>query len=320
MVMSLKQHYMALEIQQEEGGGLHDGWSLWEIWKLEAALAKEKGLPYTKYHPQSKCRTCGVSIPVIISERPLHAEKPTVIDIQWYNVCYACKNKKSIQRLVEKKQNFFDVFMKVGYVPSRRLEQACRVIDHKNYEKLQKGQLPEYMSENISGLLIKQTLRRRLEEFTPMEQQVISKIITVSPHRPITMFYGPNRTGKTSLAIALAIQTEPVNMEFVTWYDLVRLASAEAGGDEDAKRDWKWIKNAGVLIIDDVTIATTATRVEDVTNLLKSRSDGKRLTLITTNLENDQLRSGIGDRIISVVDNTVPIKTKRVSPVEYGKE
>lgn len=108
---------------------------------------------------------------------------------------------------------------------------------------------------------------------------------------------GPVGVGKTYLAVAMAWERHRLG-EYVRFWPVVELLDAlRPGGDEDAAAT---ARDAKVLVLDDLGAERpTDWTAERLYALINRRWLNELPTIVTSNLEPNQLRTAIGERLYS---------------------
>lgn len=109
-------------------------------------------------------------------------------------------------------------------------------------------------------------------------------------------FHGPNGTGKTSVAAAIAVELD------VLFWD-VRCLIAQAKSEFNATVQWPVVERcvrAPVMVLDDVGVMrNTEFVVETVRDILSRRHDRCHLTVVTSNLDPDGIGRLLGPAVHS---------------------
>ena len=127
------------------------------------------------------------------------------------------------------------------------------------------------------------------------------------PPRKGLYFHGPNGTGKTSVASAIAIELEDATFWAVR--DLIATAKSEFGCDVRWPVVEKCVR-ASLLILDDVGVMrNTAYVTETVQDIIARRYDREGLTILTSNFAPDAIRVIVGDACHSrLMGSTAPVQ------------
>lgn len=128
----------------------------------------------------------------------------------------------------------------------------------------------------------------------------------VSAGRGLTLGSRDMGTGKTMMAALLfkGLLASGVDGYFVQFNDMLNLFSAGWRSEEDRKWFIRRVRNAGVLVVDDIGRehkgrSEVAEAMFD--EVIRHRDASCKPTLITTNYTEDELRQGYGGNIMSLL-------------------
>lgn len=172
-----------------------------------------------------------------------------------------------------------------------------RAIDSKKEANTARG--PK--EAQIPGVKLTGGLSKRLKANLNHEHPIVQKHIDrIKDHRGTTVFYGPNRTGKSSLAASIAWG---FNESARFTYSFSFLQEIKDTFD-NPKRTWT-IPNQRLLILDEFekfNAGEWANTTLDRT--LSHRHDDMLANIIITNLSLDQLTESLSGSLYSRIDET----------------
>lgn len=122
--------------------------------------------------------------------------------------------------------------------------------------------------------------------------------------KPGLMLYGKIGSGKTTLARAIV---QLIGVLYNSIYPdekkyIYKVSSLDLGKDVTNEDKFGRIKREEMLFIDDVGIEPSTVKVygnelSPMTEIIYSRYDSRKLTIVTSNLRGDEFRQRYGDRI-----------------------
>lgn len=133
-----------------------------------------------------------------------------------------------------------------------------------------------------------------------------------NPHG-LVVLRGDVGTGKTYLAVAILRDFGRGKFvpqrKLLELHEAARLGASRFCGGEEAQADLRKIRDASLLVIDDVGVSSGGNKDTDVLQaLITHRYDELKPTVITTNVDAEGLKSLLGDRIEDRLGQAVQLR------------
>lgn len=118
-------------------------------------------------------------------------------------------------------------------------------------------------------------------------------------------------SGKTLLACCIANEIliqKDISVKFINLADFIELSFSTSKTEEDRYR-LKAVKEATLLILDDLGTHSSKDSIDNALfSLIEHRNKNTLPTIYTSNLNREELKSKLHDRVVSrIFDNTIPL-------------
>jgi len=123
-----------------------------------------------------------------------------------------------------------------------------------------------------------------------------AKYLAERDERPCLVLVGNLGTGKSAAAAKVLVDLHPMKVAWIAAADV----GTAAGFDAEAKKQWRGLVDIDALVIDDVGASYRSAsdfNNAQIARLFMARYDAARITILTANLEPEELPDVLGPRV-----------------------